>query len=391
MQNNTKAMKMKSIFVISCLIILTTCSKEPIETESNDFEHTIQELFEYYKWLVSESKSYYDNGTGHFGQEMFGYRNVLNECYLRFDGYQMMHNTNFEENQWTKDVLEDIIKYYKNIADTIGTGVWGFPAEIKHPEFGDGFQYEINAGNSKNGWIYELSGDIGTKSGIYYVHGQVLSDISKTYLRNGNDSLLKYIKHGANWIVERDYNQGNVNYFASALKGLSYSYEITKDEEIKSKALAYLSSILNTQNENGSFGGVHDQEGGYHGITLSCIAVARKYLPENELPTKFDISLQKAMEYLRALEDVSVEDRAAFVVQAWYYLSCLADEGLIPKFTSSDWCFYSEAINICIQKKQELNRYKSENNYYYQKGIQTFSLVGNTVYKYYYDLKIEYY
>lgn len=385
-------MKMKLLFVISCLIItFTACSKEPQESESDDFENNIQELFEYYNWLVAESKSYYDNGTGHFGQEMFGYRNVLNECYLRFDGYQMMQNTNFEHSHWIKDAHEDIISYYKTVADTIGTGVWGFPADINHPEFDDGFQHEINAGNSRNGWIYELSGEIGSKAGIYYVHGQVLSDISKTYLRYRDNTLLKYVDEGASWIIEKNYNKGNVNYFAAALKGLSYAYEATKDEEIKTQAFTYLSAILETQNKNGSFGGFHDQEAGYHGITLSCLAVARKYLPETELPANFDLVLQKAMEYLRQLEDVSVEDRAAFVVQTWYYLSCLADDGIIPEFTKSDWDTYSESINLCIQKKQELINYKSENNYYYQKGIQTFSLVGSTVYKYYYNLKNEYY
>lgn len=385
-------MKMKLILLVSCLVIFfSRCSKESYESETVDFENSIQALSEYYNWIVVESKSYYDNGTGHFGQEEFGYRNVLNECYLRFDGYQMMQNTNFEHSQWVKDVNLSFIEYYKIIADTIGTGVWGFPADTNHPEFGDGFQHEINAGNSRGGWIYELSGEIGSKAGIYYVHGQVLSDISKTYLRYRDNTLLKYIEEGANWIIERNYRKGNVNYFAAALKGLSYAYEATKDEEIKVQALAYLSAILETQNENGSFGGLHDQEAGYHGITLSCMAVARKYLPETELPANFDLALQKAKEYLMQLEDVSVEDRAAFVVQAWYYLSCLADDGIIHEFTKSDWDRYSESINICIHKKQELIAYKSENNYYYQKGIQTFSLIGSTVSKYYYNSEVEYY
>jgi hypothetical protein len=310
---------------------------------------------------------------------------------LRFDGYQLIQNTSIQNNQWIKVVLADMSDYYKKIADTIGTGVWGFPAETSHPEFGDGFEYEINAGNSINGWIYELSGDIGSKAGIYYVHGQVLSDISKTYLRNRDNSLLEYIEKGARWIIEKNYDNGNVNYFAAALKGLSYAYAATNDEEIKLQALSYLSAIIEAQNNNGSFGGIHDQEAGYHGITLSCLAVAKKYLPERELPSNFDTSLIKALEYLRQLDDVDEEDRAAFVVQAWYYLSCLADDDLIPKFTNSDWHFYSEAIDICIQKKQELNRYKTENNYLYQKGIQTFSLIGSSVYKYYYNLKAEYY
>lgn len=302
-----------------------------------------------------------------------------------------MQKTSNQKNQWISEVVADMTDYYKKIADTIGTGVWGFPAETNHPEFGDGFEYEINAGNNINGWIYELSGDIGSKAGIYYVHGQVLSDMSKTYLRNKDNSLLEYIEKGAKWIIDKNYNNGNVNYFAAALKGLAYAYAVTNDEEIKLQALSYLSAIIEAQNKDGSFGGIHDQEAGYHGITLSCLAVAKKYLPVTELPSNFDISLMKAIEYLRQLDDIELEDRAAFVVQAWYYLSCLADDGLIPKFTSSDWSLYAEAINICIQKKQELLRYKTENNYFYQKGIQTFSLVGSSVYKYYYNLKTEYY
>lgn len=386
-------MNVKQYITISGLILIfTACLKETPDSDSDDFNiQNVQEVFEYYNWLITESKSYYDYGSGHFGQEMFGYRNVLNECYLRFDGYQLMQNTDFANSQWLKDVTQEMINYYKVVSDTIGTGVWGFPAERNHPEFGDGFQYEIDAGNTINGWIYELSGSIGSKAGIYYVHGQVLADISKTYLRYGNDSLLKYIIQGAEWIIEKKYDRGNVNYFAAVLKGLSYAYEATKDEEIKTQALIYLSSILEEQNENGSFGGIHDQKAGYHGITLSCLAVARKYLPEIDLPTGFDMGLQQAISYLRQLEDIAVEDRAAFVVQAWYYLSCLADEGKIPKFTESDWNCYSESLNLCIEKKQELNRYKMENTYSYQKGIQTFSLVGSTVYKYYFNLKTEYY
>lgn len=56
------------------------------------------------------------------------------------------------------------------------------PAGMNHPEYGEGFQYEINAGNSRNGWIYELSGETGNKSGMYYANGHMLSDISRTYL-----------------------------------------------------------------------------------------------------------------------------------------------------------------------------------------------------------------
>lgn len=379
--------------MICCLVVFfSSCSKDKNVNDPASFTlQNTQELQEFYIWLISESETYYDNGTGHFGQESFGYRNVLNECYLRFDGYQLIQNTSIQNNQWIRVVLADMSDYYKKIADAIGTGAWGFPAETSHPEFGDGFEYEINAGNSINGWIYELSGDIGSKAGIYYVHGQVLSDISKTFLRNRDNSLLEYIEKGARWIIDENYDNGNVNYFAAALKGLSYAYTATNDEEIKLQALSYLSAIIEAQNNNGSFGGIHDQEAGYHGITLSCLAVAKKYLPETELPSNFDISLIKAIEYLRQLDDVDEEDRAAFVVQAWYYLSCLADDDLIPKFTNLDWHFYAEAINICIQKKQELNRYKTENNYFYQKGIQTFSLIGSSVYKYHYNLKTEYY
>jgi hypothetical protein len=312
---------------------------------------------------------------------------MLNECFLRYDGYQLILNTNYSERYNLKQVLSEITSYYIQIADTLGTGVWSFPAEINHPEIGEKMQFEISEGNSKNGWILELSGLMGSKAGIYYTHGQVLADISRAYLRSGDTKLLPYINNGANWIVQKKYDYGNINYFAAALKGLAYSYAITKDFEAKKQALTYLSVILGSQNSDGSFGSEHDQEAGYHGIILSCLAVARKYLPETELPSNFDEKLMSAISFLRDLQDIAIEDRAGYVVQAWYYISCLADDKIIPDLSSSDWAAYDKSLKICIDKKQSIIDIEEKNNYRYQKEIQTASLLGSTVAKYYLGVK----
>lgn len=377
------------LFFLIVSIIGCSCNPYDNDEKINKLSN-IQSAFEFYDWLIKESANFYDSGKGHWGQDKFGYRNMLNECFLRYDGYQLILKTNYSARYDIKQVLSDITSYYLQIADTIGTGVWSFPAEINHPEIGKKMKFEIFEGNSKNGWILELSGLMGSKAGIYYTHGQVLADISKSYLRFGNNNLLPYIKNGANWIVEKKYNYGNINYFAAALKGLAYSYTITKDTEVKKQALTYLSLILGSQNSNGSFGSEHDQEAGYHGITLSCVAVARKYLPEKELPSNIDEKIMIAISYLRDLQDIATEDRAGFVVQAWYYISCLADDKIIPNLSSLDWAAYDKSIQICINKKQSIIDIKEKNNYRYQKEIQTASLLGSTIAKYYFGIKEKY-
>ncbi len=379
--------------VISTLILFTagiSCSADKKDIEPEHLTN-IQSSFEFYSWLLKESDTFYDKEHGHWGQSLFGYRNMLNECFLRFDGYQLIQQTSFPEKNKISVFVDEMTAYYKQVADTIGTGVWGIPAEVNHPEMKNKIQYEISQGFSKNAWIYDLSGTMGSKAGMYYAHGQVFANISRSYLRNKDTSLLPYIINGAKWIVQKKYDYGNINYFAAAIKGLSYAYAVTDNIETKQQALVYLSVILGSQNTNGSFGAEHDQEAGYHGINVSCLAVARKYLPENELPANIDKQIEKSVDYLRELKDVATEDRAGFVVQAWYYISCLADDNILPKLSATDWKAYSEALQICIDKKEKIAGFKTNNNYIYQKEIQTACLIGSTVAKYYFKTASIYY
>lgn len=376
-------------FTIILLMFLTGC------TNKQEFQMqklpNIEEAFLFYKKIIKEAETFYDKGTGHWGQNKFGYRNMLTECYLRFDGYELLQQTTYKERDRIKLIINEIIMYYLRVADSTGTGVWGIPAETRHPEFGEKISYEIQQGNSQNGWIYILSGNTGSKAGIFYSHGQVLADLSKSNLRTGNPALLPYITNGAQWITDKDYDYGNINYFAAALKGLVYAYAVTKNKNLNNKALEYLTKILDTQNPDGSFGGKHDSEAGYHGIIVSCLAVARKYLPENSLPSDFNSSLSLSVNYLQNLQDVAVEDRAPFVVQAWYYISCLADDNLFRQLTYNEWNAYTQSLQICINKAEEIEKWKQKNNYIYQKEIQTCCLIGSTIVKFHFDRTPQFY
>jgi len=377
-------------FLIILISSSFSCKKDAIDP--NDLRlNNIEEAKIFFDWLTEESEYFYDEGTGHWGQEEYFYRNMLRESFMRLDAYQTVSQTTHPNSQRFNNISSEIIYRYKKVADTIGTGVWGIPAEINHPEFGEEIQAEINEGNELNGWIYQLSGLYGSKAGIFFDHGQVLADMSRSYLRTKDTGLLPYINNAAQWVINKNYRTGNVNYFAAALKGLAYAYKATLNKNYSDYCSNLIQMIFNEQNSDGSFGGKHDREAGYHGITTSSLAVARKYIPESILPEGFDNNFRKAVNYLENLKDVDVEYRAAFVVLSWYYIANLAEDNLYPALTAEQWYAYETALQNCIELKDDIKSFENTDNYIYQKGIQTMMLVGSTVAKFYYDYKFEFY
>jgi len=82
------------LFFLNVSIIAYSCKQDDNKEEINNLPN-IQPAFEFYDWLIKESESFYDKGKGHWGQDKFGYKNMLNECFLRFDGYQLMIKSNY--------------------------------------------------------------------------------------------------------------------------------------------------------------------------------------------------------------------------------------------------------------------------------------------------------
>ena len=320
-----------------------------------------------FETLHSISEGLYD-GNGSWGSE-FPYRMALRDSYWRADVYGELSG---KSNLYSARSLE-VYLYLISIQAEAGHGVFGFPADVNNPEFGNSINKVITACKEciSNGWVVSLPGE--DIAELYYDHGYALTSLVKGYLRTNDSSYLSAIIEAANWALDKPLHK-NINYLSALSKGLSYAYEATGDVRYLNRAI-YLHDqgiFPNLSVENGGALDSHNQQLEYHGFIVSGIVALKRVLPnDHEFHKRVDQFMVLSLSHMQQRN--VIEDGSYGVtwpgtnLLAWYELEQLRDlteEELVAR-------------NRCIEL---INSYRefivSESGFRLQKSLYSNFFIG---------------
>lgn len=294
---------MKSLFIPITIIffLLFSCASPNYNSnESYKFGKIIDESRTYFAdTLHSLSEDIYDN-TGTWGENEYGYKMALRDIYWRADAYHKMSRKASPLSELYKTRRDESISYLKSSMVVDGNvGVWGMPADVENPEFGELISELLveYPDNFVNGYLYNFnSNDI---ANLYYDHGRVLTTFCKVYLDTTDLTLVPYIKKAANWLIDKPA-VSNVNYNSAAIEGLCYAYLVTSESSYLEKAIEMTyQQVYSQANSNGSFGDSHNQEAWYHGFIVSGLVALKMAMPaEDSRNNDLDYHLTNALKYL---------------------------------------------------------------------------------------------
>jgi len=215
------------------------------------------------------------NGNGTWGRG-FDYRMALRDSYWRADVYGEITDNNDIYFERTKEVHA----YLMLSQAEGGSGVFGFPADINNPEFGEVVNRVLTECPEciNNGWVVSLPGD--DVAELYYDHGYALVSLVKGYLNTNDSYYLSSIMDAADWILNKPLHS-NVNYLSALSKGLSYAYRATGDLRYLDRAIFLHEQGIfpNLSRETGGALDSHNQQLEYHGFIVSGIIALKSALP----------------------------------------------------------------------------------------------------------------
>jgi hypothetical protein len=266
------------------------------------------------------------NGNGSWGGK-YPYRMALRDAYWRADVYGEL---GAKKDVYSSRSLE-VYSYLISVQTEGGKGVFGFPADVNNPEFGNTINRVITGCPEciSNGWVVSLPGENIVE--LYYDHGYALTSLAKGYLRTGDSSYLGAIIKAANWTLDKPLHE-NINYLSALSKGLSYAYEATGDIRYLNRAI-YLhdqGKFPNLSVDSGQALGSHNQQLEYHGFIVSGIVALKRVIPNNhEFHAKID---QFMMLSLSNMQQRNIFEDGSYGVTwpgtnllAWYELEQLRD------------------------------------------------------------------
>lgn len=279
-------MKKLQFLLLVTILLLTSCKSTVIvETPEMSTFQIMQQLSE---------NTYNNDGSWSSDND---YRMVLRNSYWRADVYSELRERNVIFSERAKEVYTYLI----HVQNEGGEGVFGIPADVLNPEFGDVIKFVIEnyPKSIQNGWIVSLPGDdIGE---LYYDHGNALVSLAKGYIHYENMEYLNAVVKGADWALDKPLNQ-NVNYLSSLSKGLSYAYMISGDIRYLERSI-YLHQegiFPNISLETGASLDSHNQKLEYHGFILSGIIALKSAISDTlEVSSQIDRYLNIAVNHMK--------------------------------------------------------------------------------------------
>lgn len=314
------------VIVISLVLIFIACggsSTSDPTSATNNGKNT--EIFES---LHELSEDMYD-GNGTWGVNQYASRMALRDSYWRADVYGILSNRGLPSSNVYGLRAEQVANYLKQVQSESGGDVFGFPADVDNPEFGETVAQTIEQCPEciLNGWIITLPGDMVAE--LYYDHGYALTSVAREYIRTNDQQLLNVITAAADWALDKPLHS-NLNYLSALSKGLSYAYEVTGEQAYLDRAV-YLHEfgiIPNLSTENGGALDSHNQQLEYHGFIVSGLIALAQIIPEQH---PFASEVNRAMELaINHMQQRNMEEPAPYEATwpgtnlfAWHELSQL--------------------------------------------------------------------
>ena len=229
--------------------------------------------------LHAASEALYD-GNGSWGCKRHGWRMPLRDAAWRADVYGALAQRGGQvQGEVYRRRAAEAIGYLLRAQAEGGTGVFGFPADVRHPEFGSKVAQVMQRCPAcvHQGWIITLpAGDVAE---LYYDHGHALAAVARAYQRTGNPALLPAVRQGADWALDQPLTR-NVNYLSSLSKGLSLAWRATGDARYLERAVAlHRQGILPLIGPSGDALDPHNAQLEYHGFIVSGLVALRQALP----------------------------------------------------------------------------------------------------------------
>ncbi len=304
---------MKRFVLIFLMPLLASCA--PVALSSS------AEVFQYFH---TQSEALYD-GAGSWGNSTFGYRMALRDSYWRADVYGWLAGRGGGNSTLYAQRADEAIAYLLTAQSNGGAGVFGFPAEPTHPEFGSKVSYMLtyHPDMITNGWIVNFPTN--EVQQLYYDHGYALYSLARAYLRTTNASLLPGIIEGADWILDKPLTS-NLNYLSALAKGLCLAYSITNKAEYLQKALDYHSGVIIPGiGSDGNALDSHNRQMEYHAFIVSGLIALRQQLTNghpqlNSVNTTLELMVAKMAQ--RNLTESMDWEQTWFgtCLQAWHEL-----------------------------------------------------------------------
>lgn len=204
------------------------------------------------------SESIY-NGSGIWGDSQYGYRMALRDSYWRADVYGSRGD------RLSQQRAAEAIDYL--LSTQHSSGVFGFPADTRNPEYGATVTAVQNAypQGIVDGYVVDIPG--GDISELYYDHGYALTAVARAYLRTRDAGLLTAINDAATWCLDKPLT-ANINYLSALIKGLCAAYDCTADTDYIAHAVTLHDSVVAGMTD-GQADDAHNAQLEYHAFICS--------------------------------------------------------------------------------------------------------------------------
>lgn len=318
--------------------------------------------------IHSQSETIYD-GSGHWGENQFGYRMMLRDSYWRADVYLRLR----DQNPIYLQRLQETLQYLLTVQTEGGSGVFGIPADPMNPEFGS-YIPTIQQQCSTcivNGWVISFPPSTSAES-LYYDHGYALHTLALAYLKLSDATLLPAIRKAADWILLQP-SSANTNYMSALAKGLSTAFLATGDTRYRNRAIQiHTNNIFPHQLANGEWDDPHNQQLEYHGFIVSGLIALKKIVPANDpIQNNLDSSLARA---LAVMESRDQSENSSYD-QTWMGTNLLAWIELRDLRTLTEG--EQKAMQVCAQRIiDNANTILNQQGFRLQKGLYANFFIG---------------
>jgi hypothetical protein len=273
-----------NIFLFTSLLVLSLSAcggaSGPAAQPPGNGRSPTTSMSEVFEEFHLQSESLYD-GNGTWGHAKYGYRMALRDSYWRADVYGHLSTKAGRLSTTYGQRADAAIQYLLSAQQQGGSGVFGFPADVNNPEFGDVVRSVIDACPQciHDTWVISLPGN--KIAELYYDHGYALTAVARAYQRTGDAKLLAPIRRAADWIMGKPLTT-NINYLSALSKGLCHAYAATQDVRYLHRAVQlHQEGILPGLAASGEALDAHNAKLEYHGFIVSGLIALRQSLPAN--------------------------------------------------------------------------------------------------------------
>ena len=230
--------------------------------------------------LHAASEGLYDGG-GSWGSRRHGYRMPLRDVAWRAEVYaELARRGGGAPGDLYQQRAAEAVGHLLAAQEQGGSGVFGFPADVQNPEFGNIVRSALKScpACARGGWIVSLPGR--HVSELYYDHGHALAAVARVNGLTADQKLLPAIRRAADWALDKPLT-ANINYLSSLSLGLSGAFRATGDPRYLERAVdLHRRGILPFIDASGAAKDPHNAKLEYHGFIVSGLADLLAVLPE---------------------------------------------------------------------------------------------------------------